>query len=202
MMEVNRAMADLAEVRTRLAAGQRFRGISGVAAIASGVVAFGTGAYQAIMLPAPHGAREDQRYLAIWISCLVFALLINYGAIGVWLARNWSSRSRREFRSVGMTILPAILLGGVATLALVHRSEFALLPGLWCGAYAIGLFASRAMLPRGAAWIAFGFGCASSLLLVSEVVDPLAWFVMSLVFGAGQIAIGALVLRDREENHE
>jgi hypothetical protein len=202
MMEVNRAMADLAEVRTRLAAAQRFRGISGVAAIVSGVVAFGTGAYQAILLPAPQGALEDQRYLAIWISCLVFALLINYGAIGVWLARNWSSRSRSEFRSVGMTILPAILLGGVATLALVHRSEFSLLPGLWCGAYAIGLFASRAMLPRGAAWIAFGFGCASALLFVSEVVDPLAWFVMSFVFGAGQIAIGALVLRDREENHE
>ncbi len=202
MMEVNRAMADLAEVRTRLAAAQRFRGISGVAAIASGIVAFGSGAYQAVMLPTPHGTLEDRRYLAIWISCLVFALLINYGAIGVWLARNWSSKSRSEIRSVGMTILPAILLGGVATLALVQHSEFALLPGLWCGAYAIGLFASRAKLPRGAVWIAFGFGCASALLFISDVVDPLAWYVMSFVFGAGQIAIGALVLRDREENHE
>jgi hypothetical protein len=202
MMEVNRALADLAEVRTRLAAAQRFRGISGVAAIASGVVAFGTGAYQAIMLPVPHGALEDQRYLAIWISCLVFALLINYGAIGVWLARNWTSRSRSEIRSVGMTILPAILMGGVMTLSLVQHNDYDLLPGLWCGAYAIGLFASRTMLPRGAAWIALGFGCAGALLFISDIVNPLAWYVMSLVFGTGQIAIGGLVLRDREENHE
>ena len=200
MIEVNRAIADLAEVRTRLAAAQRFRGISGIAAIASGIVALGAGAYQAIMLPGPHTALEQQRYLAIWIACLVFALLINYGAIGVWLARNWNTRSRSEIRSVGMTILPAIMLGGVATIALVRHAEFGLLPGLWCGAYAIGLFASRTMLPRGAPWVAAAFGCAGALLMLWNGIDPLAWFVMPLVFGTGQIAIGALVLR-REEIH-
>ena len=50
-------------------------------------------------------------------------------------------------RTVGLTILPAIAAGGVITLALVLRGLFDLLPGMWCATYALGLFASRAMVP-------------------------------------------------------
>ncbi|MFN2459802.1 MAG: hypothetical protein ABR591_03800 [Candidatus Velthaea sp.] len=195
-MEVSRAIADLEEVRSRLAAVQRFRGWSATAALASGAAALVTGAVQFLVVPYPAGADDIARYVAMWTACLVFALVINYGAIVAWLLRNWTVRSRVELRTVGMTIAPAIFAGGVFTFALLHRHLDGLLPGTWCLCYALGLVASRAMVPRGVLAVAALFGAAGAALLFAQDVNALRWWVMPATFGIGQLAIGALVLRN------
>jgi hypothetical protein len=132
----------------------------------------------------------------MWIACLIFALVINYGAIVLWLARNWTLRARCELRTVGMTIAPAIAAGGVFTAALMNRHLDGLLPGVWCVCYAMGLTASRAMVPRGVLAVAALFAAAGTALLFAQDVSALRWWVMPATFGIGQLMIGALVLRD------
>jgi hypothetical protein len=195
-MEVSRAIADLEEVRTRLAAVQRFRGLSGGAALASGLAAVLAGGIQALSIPHPATSDADARYVAIWIACLACSLAVNYGAIVVWMARNWSVRSRVELKTVGMTILPAIVSGGLFTAAFVSRGELGLLPGTWCLCYALGLIASRAMAPPGIGWIAALFAASGAALLFAPGSNALAWWVMPATFGVGQIVIGILVARD------
>jgi hypothetical protein len=195
-MEVSRALADLEEVRSRLIAVQRFRGWSGGAAVMSGTVAMAIGAYQFFELPYPVSAVDASRYVTMWIACLIFALAINYGAIVLWLARNWTLRARRELRTVGMTIAPAIATGGVLTAALLSRHLDGMLPGVWCVCYAVGLIASRAMVPRGVLAVAGLFGAAGAALLFAQGDSALRWWVMPATFGIGQLLIGALVLRD------
>lgn len=195
-MEVSRAIADLEEVRTRLAAVQRFRGLSGGAAFASGIAAVVSGAIQAASVPIPANASEDTRYVTIWIACLACSLVVNYGAIVVWLLRHWSVRSRVELKTVGMTILPSIVAGGLFTAAFVARGELGLLPGMWCLCYALGLIASRAMAPPGIGWIAALFAASGTALLFAPGGNALAWWVMPATFGIGQIVIGVLVSRD------
>ncbi len=195
-MDVTRAIADLDEVRSRLASVQRFRGLSGPAALASGVGALGTGLVQLAVVPHPGSAEDSARYVAIWIACLAFALAANYGAILVWLLRHWSARSRAELGSAGMTILPSVVAGGAFTLALLARGEIGLLPGIWCSCYALGLFASRSMLPRGAVAIAMMFAAAGCTLLFAQGTNALSWWVMPATFGVGQIAIGLVIARD------
>ncbi len=197
MIEVNRALADLAEVRERLAALQRFRGISGWAAVASGVVAFGAGIVQAMTAPRPVTPAELQLYLAIWLSCLAFALVLNYGAIMLFLVRHWTARTRTEVRGVGMSIVPAIAAGGVLTVALIAHGAYDMLPGMWCAAYALGLFASRTLVPPRVTGVAVGFGIAAAGLLLVPVIDPLTWWIMPAAFGVGQFTIGAFVLADQ-----
>jgi hypothetical protein len=194
-MDVSQALADLAEVRSRLAAVQRFRGLSGGAAVASGFAAVGAGLSQALAAPHPASTADKLHYVAIWTACLALSLALNYGAILVWVARHWSRRSRVELRTVGMTILPAIVAGGVFTAALIVRDMLGLLPGTWCICYALGLFASRAMAPRGTVAVAALFGACGSALLFAPATNALAWWVMPATFGIGQIAIGALVFR-------
>ena len=198
-MDVSRAIADLDEVRSRLAAVQRFRGLSGPAALASGLGALGTGAVQLAVIPHPAGAEDASRYVALWIACLAFALAVNYGAVAVWLARNWSSRTRTELRTAAFAIVPSITAGGVLTGALLARGEIGLLPGTWALCYGLGLIAARAMLPRGMIAIALSFAAVGSALLFSSGANALAWWVMPLTFGAGQIAIATLLLRDEAE---
>ncbi len=199
-MEVRQALADLAEVRERLATLQRFDGYSGRAAIVSGLVAIGAGLVQLAVAPHPHDARSRGLYLAIWLVCLGVALAINYGAILAWRERHQSLQAGAQFRTVGMSILPALAAGGVVTLGLVMRGLVDLLPAMWCATYALGLFASRAMVPLAVVWVAVAFGAVAALLLLLPSVDPLGWWIMPLAFGGGQIAIGAIVLA--EPDHE
>jgi hypothetical protein len=198
-MEVSRAIADLEEVRTRLAAVQRFRGLSGGAAFASGVAAIGAGLIQASDIAKPVTQADDTRYLTIWIACLVCSLAVNYGAIVLWLVRHWSVRSRVELKTVGMTILPSIVAGGLFTAVFIARGELGLLPGMWCLCYALGLIASRAMAPPGIGWIAALFAACGAALLFAPGSNALAWWVMPATFGLGQIIIGVLVSRDAVE---
>jgi hypothetical protein len=195
-MEVSRALADLEEVRTRLAAVQRFRGLSGGAAIASGVAAIGAGFVQAVTVPHPATHEGGVRYVTIWAACLACSLVVNYGAILLWLAKNWSVRSRIQIKTVGMTILPSIVAGGLLTAALVARDQLGLLPGMWCLCYALGLIASRAMAPPGIGWVAALFAGSGAALLFAQGENALAWWVMPATFGIGQLMIGVLVARD------
>ena len=100
-MDVERAVADLAEVRLRLVTLQRFDGVSGQAAIASGVVAVLAGIIQRSLIPLPATGPEQMLYLEIWLGCLVVALGINYGAILSWLAHERRLGARGQVRNVG-----------------------------------------------------------------------------------------------------
>ena len=111
-MEVRQALADIAEVRDRLAIVQRFGGYSGWASIASGLVAIAAGAVQGAVAPQPRGLDGQRAYLDIWLWCLVAALAINYGAILIWRTHNRGTQAGVQVRTVGMSILPAIAAGG------------------------------------------------------------------------------------------
>ncbi|HEV3156110.1 MAG TPA: hypothetical protein VGZ00_02070 [Candidatus Baltobacteraceae bacterium] len=192
-MELRQALADLAEVRGRLASVQRFEGYSGGAAIASGAAAILVGVLQYAVIPSPTTPPQLTLYLTLWLSCLAMALVLNYGAIVVWYLRHRNAQAAIQMRTVGMSIAPAIAAGGVITAALVMRGIYPLLPGLWCATYALGIFSSRASVPRNVVFLAAAFGLFAAFLLLFPAVDALEWWVMPLAFGFGQIAIGLMV---------
>ncbi len=197
MTDLERALLDIAEVRERLAETQQFKGYSGVAAIASGLFALVAGAVQAVLVPAPQGAHENRLYFAIWLTCCAAAAIVNYGAIAHWFVSDASARDRWQTRTVGLAILPALVLGAALSFALLVHDHVSDLPSIWYGCYGVGLFASRTMVPRGVVAIATLFLAASIVLMFVPPAMALAWWVPPAGFGLGQIAIGALVLRDR-----
>jgi hypothetical protein len=199
-MEVERALADLAEVRDRLASVQEFRGYSGVAAAASGLAAIIAGAVQWALAPYPNTPAQEQTYLQIWFACLVTALAINYGALVIWYVRSAGLHQRSLTRTVGLAIIPAIALGAVLSLAMIGQHLIWLLPGIWYASYGMGLFSSRALLPRGVIWVASAFGLAgAALLLTTNPQLPLSFWVMPLGFGVGQTVIGYFLSQDRKK---
>ena len=195
-MDVTRAIADLDEVRSRLASVQRFRGLSGPAALGSGMAALFSGLVQLAVVPSPRGAEDYGRYVAIWIACLAFALAVNYGAVAVWLVRNWSSRTRTELKTAAIAIVPSVVGGGAFTGDLLARGDIGLLPGAWAVCYGLGLLAARTLLPRGIVTIGLAFAVLGSTLLFAAGTNALVWWVMPLTFGIGQTIIGVLILRD------
>jgi hypothetical protein len=197
-MELQRALSDLAEVRDRLAALQRFEGYSGFAAAASGIMAFVCAFLQLRIAPMPATSQALHAYLAIWLSCLTVALALNYGAVAVWLLKHRAPGARSRFRTAALSIAPSIILGGVLTFALIGHSAYALLPGTWFAFYAIGLFASRGAIPASTFAVTVGFALLALAFLAAPLDGvALAWWVMPIGFGAGQLAIGYLIWLDR-----
>lgn len=194
---MERALADIAEVRERLAMTQRFKGYSGIAAVASGVFALAAGVVQWLLVPYPQAARDGHLYFAIWFICCTASAAMNYGAIAHWFVNDASARDRWQTRTVGFAILPALVFGAVLSLAFLHNELFGYLPGVWYGCYGVGLFASRTMVPRGVIPIAALFTILGMGLLFAPPSIALAWWILPVGFGFGQIAIGVFVARDR-----
>jgi hypothetical protein len=198
MVEIERALSDLEEVRDRLVRVQRFEGYSAAAAIASGVGALAAAYVQFQSAPLPEQAGAMRTYVAIWMTCLAVALALNYGAAAIWLWRHRGPGAASGFRSAARSIAPSVVLGGLLTIALIDRSEFTLLPGTWFALYSLGLFASRDAIPRTTLPITLGFAALAALFLVSPLRSvALAWWVMPIGFGIGQILVGAFIWRER-----
>jgi hypothetical protein len=197
MTEIERALMDIAEVRDRLAMTQRFKGYSGIAAGAAGCFAIASGVAQALLVPLPHTAHQDRLYFAIWLACCAAAAIVTYGAIAHWFVSDASARDRWQTRTVGISILPALVLGAALSFALLASGHVALLPGVWYGCYAVGLFASRTTLPIPVMPIASLLLAAGVALLFAPRELALAWWVLPAGFGLGNIAIGAMLFRDR-----
>jgi hypothetical protein len=196
-MEVEQALADLAEVRERLASCQQFRGYSSIATAFSGVAAVAAGLVQSVVAPQPVTEAQVHLYLSIWLICLACALASYYGSLAVWYMQNAGLRARSQTKSAGLAILPGLALGAVLTVALLLHNVTALLPGIWYACYGVALLASRAMVPRGVMPLAVFFGLAgAALLLLPDPQTALVWWIMPLGFGLGQIYIGWLLKRD------
>ena len=198
MRDLERALLDIAEVRERLATTQTFKGYSGLAAAISGVLALVAGGVQAFLVPNvldTHGARI---YFAIWLVCCVASIIVNYGAIAHWFASDASARDRWQTRTVGLSILPALVLGGALSAILLRVGHVELLPGAWYGCYGVGLFASRTMIPRAVVPLAVAFVVSGCALLFAPAALTLQWWIMPLGFGAAQLFIGYAIYRDRK----
>ena len=195
--EIERALADIAEVRDRLAGAQRFKGYSAIAAAASGVFAVAAGIVQAVLVGTPIGSHDGRVYFAVWFVCCAASMVVNYGAIAHWFVNDATARDRWQTRTVGLSILPGIVLGAALSLALLQRELFAYLPGVWFACYGVGLFASRLTVPRGVLAVAFAFlGCGVALLFAPAELALAPW-VNAAGFGLGQFAIAAMVGRER-----
>lgn len=202
MRDIERALADIAEVRERLGQVQRFKGYSGIAAMTSGVFALAGGVVQAVLVPNVQTVHQGHLYFALWLVCCTASVLVNYGAIAHWYVNDATARDRWQTATVGLSILPALVLGAMLSFALLRANLFAFLPGVWYGCYGVGLFASRTMVPRNAVPVAAAFLVAGIVLFFVPPAVALSWWVLPLGFGAGQLAIGYWIMRERSMRYE
>lgn len=197
MTDLERALADIAEVRERLGHMQRFRGYSALAAIASGIFALAAGGVQLLLVPAVTTPHQGHVYFALWFVCCAASVLVNYGAIAHWYVNDATARDRWQTTTVGLSMIPALILGAMLSFALLRANLFAFLPGVWYGCYGVGLFASRTMVPRAVVPIAAAFMVAGIGLLFVPPAIALQWWVLPAGFGAGQLSIGFIIMRER-----
>ena len=197
MPDLDKALADIVEIKSRLAQSSTFLGLGPAALATSGALAFGVAALQAT-LP---GATEPATYFTAWVLTAIVAVAL----IGAEMLR----RSRRHhagladqmIREAVLNFVPAGVTGA-ALLAFFVRfapEQLWLVPGLWLILVSLGIFAAARSLPRAIA-LAGGWYLLSgfTVLLFAAGDQTLSPWHMGLPFAIGQLLVAAIVHRTSE----
>jgi hypothetical protein len=197
MPDLDKALADIVEIKSRLAQSSQFLGLGPAALATSGVLAFAVAALQTV-LP---GAAEPIAYFTGW----VLTALVAVGLIGAEMLRraqrHHAGLADQMIREAVLNFVPAGV-AGAALLAFFARfapAQLWLVPGLWLILVSLGIFAAARSLPRaialaGAWYLLAGF----TVLLFAAGDQTLSPWHMGLPFAVGQLLVAAIVHRASE----
>jgi hypothetical protein len=203
MRELNRALADILEIRTQIAAGTAFRGYGPTAVAATGAIGFGAAAAQSSWPDV--FAYSATAFVTFWIATGAVC------AAAVWIEMQGRSRRIHSHLADTMVIqaleqfLPAAAAGLFVPLFLLRFSPQSIwmMPGLWQLFVSLGIFASIRSLPRkmmlGGVWY---FLSAFLTLILASRSPALSPWLMGLPFLGGQLLMATLLLHAGEATSE
>lgn len=193
-MELRDALSQIAEIRSRVAAAERFRGYRAVPVALTGVLAVIAALFQPLLVPNP--TDQVDGYLGLWLGTAGVAAAV--AGSGIWLRhRRTADRLTKQLTwlAVGQ-FAPCLFAGAVVTLIVIrHAPQHApLLPGLWQVFFSLGVFASCRLLPRAIAGVGVVYLLAGAVnLALASGPDALHPWAMGLPFGLGQLLTAALL---------
>jgi len=193
MNELQKALADISNIRLHLAAGTLFRGFGPAVIAATGIMALAAATVQSLMF-SPVG--EAITFVAVWTVLAIFsATLIGFEMVARTkrhhggLADVMLFNAVEHFLPVGAAgvVICAILLRFAPDVAWV-------LPGLWELLIGVGLFVALRFLPRSisiaGAWY---FLAGATVLIMSCQSRTLSPWAMGIPFGVGQLLMAGLL---------
>ena len=194
MRDLDRALADISEIRSQLARGERFRGYGAATLAATGLFAALAAFVQAQWLP--DAAAKPLTYVALWSGTAAISVMV--------IGMETITRSRRVHSGMAQEMLlnaveqflPAGIAGILLTAVLLRFAPETLwmLPGLWQVVFALGVFASCRFLPRPMLLVG-GWYLASALtcLVLARGSDVFSPWAMGAPFTIGQLMVAAIL---------
>ncbi len=194
MRDLDRALADIAAIRTQVARGSEFRGYGPMTVTATSFLAVAAGVAQNIWLR--DAATEPVSYLLLWIATATVCVIL-IGAEAIARTRRMHSGIADEMiHAATEQFIPAGVAGALLTFVLFRFAPQSLwlLPGLWQIVFSLGIFASCRSLPRpmfaaGVWYLATGL---ASLAWANGAHAYSPW-AMAVPYGVGQLFIAAVL---------
>lgn len=201
-MELQEALAQISEIRTRIARTETFRGYRSATVGFSGGLAVGGSLLQAVWIPKP--IENVSAFLTLWIAIAVVSLAVTGFEMIVRGRRASSPWTVRLAWMAAEQFLPCVLAGGLLTFVLVMYADETLwmLPGLWSIIFSLGVFASCRLLPRASFFVAVYYLVAGILCLAfAQGTAALSPWSMAGTFGIGQLTTAAILYFSLERKH-
>jgi hypothetical protein len=199
MRELNRALADILEIRTQIAAGTAFRGYGPTTVAATGAIGLLAAAAQSLWPSA--FVYSATAYVTFWIvmgsicaGAIRFEMQGRSQRLHSHLADAMINQALEQF-------LPAAAASLFVPIFLLRFSPQSIwmMPGLWQLFVSLGIFASIRALPRrmmlGGAWYFLSAFLSLILASQSQVLSP---WLMGLPFVGGQALMAILLLSTGE----
>ncbi len=196
-MNLNRALSDIAEIRSQLGRAESYRGFRSLTVGLSALFVVTGGCLQRIWIEYPE--QQPLEFLRLWICVAVLSAIACTIEMLVRNRMSGSPLTGKLHRSLITQTMPAIVVGAVVTFAIFNVSAademlIRLLPGIWAMLYGLGLWSCGTNLPRLAHLATFYFLVAGAISLTlignAETMHPAE---MVLLFGVGQLLLSAVL---------
>lgn len=196
MRDLDKALADISEIRSQMARGTVFRGYGPATLAATGGLALLAAIAQTVWLP--HPADHVGLYIALWGATAVISVTL-IGLDMILRSRRIHSGLAQEMIWAAVEqFLPAGVAGGLLTVTLLRYSpeDLWMLPGLWQIVFSLGVFACCRFLPRaifavGIWYLLAGVAC----LVLAQGAGAFSPWAMGVPYGAGQVLMAAILQR-------
>lgn len=194
MRDYERALADIQDIRSRMAAATVFRGLGPFALAATGLLAVSTAAMQSAFLE--WSVEHPGTFFAGWIATAVASVSLIGAEMIVRSRRHHAGLADAMIHQAVHQFLPAGAAGAAVAMIVGRFSpgEVWMLPGFWQILVSLGLFSAAASLPRGtllvAAWY-FLSGCV--VLMIGSSGPSLSPWTMGLPFAVGQFLLAGVI---------
>ena len=202
-MELRDALAQISEIRLRMARTEVFRGYRAAPACFSGILAVAVASVQATLIP--DVAAHVEVYVGLWVGVAAVSALTAGLTMRVHYRRSPAPLEKSTAWLAAEQFLPAVVVGGLLTFALLRFAPQSLwlLPALWQLLYSLALFASCRLLPRAVVGVAF-FYLVTGILCVVLASGEHAFspWAMGLPFGVGQLLAAAVLYLSLERSDE
>ena len=192
---ITEALGQVKRLREIIVGRRFFKGYSGVARIAVGTVAL----VAAAVMASPLVSRDLDSHLIGWAVVFTIGIAINYGALAWWFL--FSKEANRDINNLvpAIEMMPAIVVGGILSLAFVLNGYFNMLFGMWMCCFGLAHTSYRISLPKSIYIVGmFYIFCGAALLLKPGVTFLNPW-PMGVVFFLGELAGGYVLIRARQE---
>jgi hypothetical protein len=202
VIELDEALSRIAEIRSRLAEAERFRGYRALPVLGSGLLAATAAMAQPVLVPDP--TRQIGGYLGLWLG--VAAVSVAAALVTMLLrVRGGAALDPESVRVALGQFLPCLAAGAAVTAVLARTAPESawLLPGLWQVLFSLGIFASARLLPPQALGVAVWYlGCGLACLAWARGPAALSPWAMGLPFAAGQVASAAVLFWTLERTRD
>jgi hypothetical protein len=203
-VELREALSQIAEIRSRVAATERFDGYRAAPVALTGLLAVVVALLQPRLIPDPQA--DVTAYLTLWLGTAVVGGIV--AGSGIWLRYSRSTNrlaKQLTWLAVGQ-FAPCLIAGAVVTLMIVRHAptHAVLLPGLWQVLFSLGVFASFRLMPRAIAVVGVVYLTAGAVnLAFASGPAAMSPWVMGLPFGLGQLLTAAVLYWNLErESHD
>ena len=202
-MDHRKALADIDDIRSQMAASTTFHGFGPAALTVTGCIALITAAAQDFAVDASW--TEPAPYLATWI-CVAFlsAMLVGCEMV-IRTRRRHSGLADAMIYNAIQQFLPSGAAGAaIAAVVLQFSSETSwILPGLWAILVGIGIFPAARTLPHGTIFAGAWYFLSGCVVLMMAAPDHLVspWF-MGIPFAVGQFLLAWVIHRAGDAHAE
>lgn len=199
-MDVRDAAAQIAEIRQHLLRTTVCRGYRSATTVFTAFAAVVAASIQSAFV----SSNNHDKVLYVWLIAAGVSLLV-VGLEMTIRTRRADAIQRESTRSAVSQFVPCLVAGALLTYVIVENvaNMFWMLPGLWAVMFAMGLFASRPVLPRGVTLVAGYYLLAGLGSLVWASDDhQFSPACMAICFGVGQTLASIVLYESLEREHD
>jgi hypothetical protein len=193
-MQLDEALRQISDIRRQMARAEVFRGYRAATVGFSGIAGLAGAAIQPGWVASPEVGLG--RYLGLWLGVATVSVVVAGAEVYGRARRAGPGLARQHTLLAVEQFAPFVIVGGLLTLCVYRGAPDVawILPGLWSLIYGLGVFASRAVLPRQAFWVgAYYVLCGCGCLMLGRGENVLSPWQMGISFGGGQLLSAAIL---------